>query len=101
MDLRSVDHANHATVTMSWNGAIEPNGVGVLDGDGECVGATLDGNVDSAAQRRAWCAERALDNVMFAAREFEGHGVTLLRLDGRGREGVSALADCYVEVCSG
>jgi hypothetical protein len=33
--LRWVDHANHACLAMAWYRAVEPNGIGVLDGYGE------------------------------------------------------------------
>jgi hypothetical protein len=36
--LRLINHAGHATFAMAWEGTVEPDWLGVIDGDGECIG---------------------------------------------------------------
>jgi hypothetical protein len=35
VSLRWVDHTNHASLAMSWESTVEPDWVGIVDGDGE------------------------------------------------------------------
>jgi len=30
-DIRGIDHTGHAALAMSWEGTVEPNGIGVID----------------------------------------------------------------------
>src|ERR1700712_3804681 len=99
MNLRSVDHANHAAIAMSWNRAVEPDGIATLNSDDEVAGFGLDWGINSTAQGRVWLFKGALNDVMSGTTELESHSVALLRRDGGRSEAVSACTDCYVEVC--
>ena len=103
MDLRRINHHGHPQLTMACSGAIEPDGIGIIDGDCEHLASDAASRVQEAAVN---CARARRDTGFAIIRLRDGMVSRIevemdLRADGRhdylGLEDEATITDIYVD----